>query len=244
MIQLEQIEKTYTAGTVQTPVLKSISFTVNAGEYVAIMGASGTGKSTLMNILGCLDKPTGGHYRLDDTDMVNLDDDALSHLRNGKIGFVFQQFHLLDRATALRNVMLPLIYTKEYPADAHQRAEKALTAVGLADRMTYRPSQLSGGQQQRVAIARALITDPSILLADEPTGNLDSKSGAEVMAIFQRLHRDGRTIILVTHDMAVAEHARRVIVLKDGQVAEDRPVAQPRDAESELATLAGKEAQR
>jgi putative ABC transport system ATP-binding protein len=243
MIELAEIEKTYTAGVVQTPVLKGISFTINAGEYVAIMGASGTGKSTLMNILGCLDKPTGGHYRLDDTDMVNLDDDGLSHLRNGKIGFVFQQFHLLDRATALRNVMLPLIYSNEYPEDAHQRAEKSLTAVGLADRMTYRPNQLSGGQQQRVAIARALITNPAILLADEPTGNLDSKSGAEVMAIFQRLHHDGRTIILVTHDMAVAEHAKRVIVLKDGQVAEDRSIAQPRDAEAELEILASKEAQ-
>jgi len=242
MIELAQIDKTYTAGTVQTPVLKGISFKIEAGEYVAIMGASGTGKSTLMNILGCLDKPTGGHYRLDDTDMVNLDDDALSHLRNGKIGFVFQQFHLLDRATALRNVMLPLIYANEYPDDARQRAEKAMAAVGLTDRMTYKPSQLSGGQQQRVAIARALITNPAILLADEPTGNLDSTSGAEVMAIFQRLHRDGRTIIVVTHDRAVAEHANRIIVLKDGMVAEDQPVAQPRNAEAEARALAEKEA--
>ena len=242
MIELAQIDKTYTAGTVQTPVLKGISFKIEAGEYVAIMGASGTGKSTLMNILGCLDKPTGGHYRLDDIDMVNLDDDALSHLRNGKIGFVFQQFHLLDRATALRNVMLPLIYANEYPDDARQRAEKAMGAVGLTDRMTYKPSQLSGGQQQRVAIARALITNPAILLADEPTGNLDSTSGAEVMAIFQRLHRDGRTIIVVTHDRAVAEHANRIIVLKDGMVAEDQPVAQPRNAEAEARALAEKEA--
>ena len=242
MIELAQIDKTYTTGTVQTPVLKGISFKIEAGEYVAIMGASGTGKSTLMNILGCLDKPTGGHYRLDDTDMVNLDDDALSHLRNGKIGFVFQQFHLLDRATALRNVMLPLIYANEYPDDARQRAEKAMAAVGLTDRMTYKPSQLSGGQQQRVAIARALISNPAILLADEPTGNLDSTSGAEVMAIFQRLHRDGRTIIVVTHDRAVAEHANRIIVLKDGMVAEDQPVAQPRNAEAEARALAEKEA--
>jgi putative ABC transport system ATP-binding protein len=241
MIQLEQIDKTYTSGTVQTPVLKGVSFTINAGEFVAIMGASGTGKSTLMNILGCLDKPTGGHYRLDDTDMVNLDDDALSHVRNGKIGFVFQQFHLLDRATALRNVMLPLIYTDEYPQDARQRAERALAAVGLADRMSYKPSQLSGGQQQRIAIARALVTNPAILLADEPTGNLDSTSGAEVMAIFQRLHRDGRTIIVVTHDRAIAEHANRIIVLKDGTVAEDQPVAHPRDAEAEAIALAEKE---
>jgi len=244
MIELENVEKFYVAGSVETRVLKGVSLRIEAGEFVAIMGASGTGKSTLMNVLGCLDKPTAGHYRLDDTDMVNLDDDALSHLRNGKIGFVFQQFHLLDRATALRNVMLPLIYANEYPDDAHQRAETALTAVGLADRMTYRPNQLSGGEQQRVAIARALITDPSILLADEPTGNLDSKSGAEVLAIFQRLHRDGRTIIVVTHDRAVAEHADRIIVLKDGMVAEDQPVAHPRDADVELAAIAGKDAQK
>jgi putative ABC transport system ATP-binding protein len=241
MIELEGIEKTYVAGSVETRVLKDISLHIEAGEFVAIMGASGTGKSTLMNVLGCLDKPTGGHYRLEGTDMVNLDDDALSHLRNHRIGFVFQQFHLLERATALRNVMLPLIYSERYPEDAHQRAEKALAAVGLAERMTYRPNQLSGGEQQRVAIARALITDPTILLADEPTGNLDSKSGAEVIAVFQRLHRDGRTIILVTHDLAVAEHANRIIVLKDGMVAEDRPVAGPRDADAEARVLAEKE---
>jgi len=240
MIELEGIEKTYIAGSVETRVLKEVSIRIGAGEFVAIMGASGTGKSTLMNVLGCLDKPTAGHYRLEGTDMVNLDDDALSHLRNHKIGFVFQQFHMLDRATALRNVMLPLIYADQYPEDAKERAEKALAAVGLSDRMTYMPNQLSGGQQQRVAIARALITNPAILLADEPTGNLDSTSGAEVMAIFQRLHREGRTIILVTHDMAVAEHANRVIVMKDGTIAEDRPVARPRDAEAQA--LAEKEA--
>jgi putative ABC transport system ATP-binding protein len=244
MIELDGIEKTYAGGAVETAVLKGVSFKITGGEYVAIMGASGTGKSTLMNILGCLDKPTGGHYQLDDTDMVNLDDDALSHLRNRKIGFVFQLFHLLDRSTALRNVMLPLIYADEYPEDAKERAEKALAAVGLADRMTYRPNQLSGGQQQRVAIARALITDPSIILADEPTGNLDSKSGAEVLAIFQRLHKEGRTIILVTHDRAVAEHAHRVVVLKDGRVAEDKPIDQPRDADAELRALSDKEAQK
>jgi len=243
MIELEDIEKTYQMGGVAAPVLKAISFRVESGEYLAIMGASGTGKSTLMNILGCLDKPTAGHYRLEDTDMVNLDDDALSHLRNHKIGFVFQLFHLLERATALRNVMLPLIYCEHYPEDAHKRAEKALAAVGLADRMPYKPSQLSGGQQQRVAIARALIADPTILLADEPTGNLDSRSGAEVMAIFQRLHRDGRTIILVSHDRAVAEHANRIIILKDGRIAEDHPVPNPRDAESELNAMAEKEGQ-
>ena len=235
MIELEGIEKTYVAGSVETRVLKGVSFRVQAGEYVALMGASGTGKSTLMNILGCLDKPTAGHYRLDGTDMVNLDDDALSRLRSHKIGFVFQSFHLLDRATALRNVMLPLIYAEEYPDDANDRARKALVAGGLADRMTYKPAQLSGGQQQRVAIARALIRNPAVLLADAPTGNLDRRSGMEVLAIFQQLHRQGRTILLITHDQAIARHAQRIIVLSNGVVAEDQPVAQPADAEAELA---------
>ena len=233
MIELENIEKTYGNGSVTTPVLRTISFRVEPGEYVAIMGASGTGKSTLMNILGCLDKPTAGQFLFDGVDVVDLDDEELSHLRNEKIGFVFQQFHLLQRTTALKNVMLPLIYVDEYSDDAEEKAEDALVAVGLADRMTYRPSELSGGQQQRVAIARALVTDPDMILADEPTGNLDSQSGLEVLAIFKRLNRQGRTIILVTHDEEVAEHANRVIVLKDGSIAEDRPVAKPRDAEKE-----------
>ena len=233
MIELETIEKTYGSGNTATPVLQGISLRIQAGEYVALMGASGTGKSTLMNIVGCLDKPTGGQYQLDGTDAVSLDDNALSHLRNQKIGFVFQMFHLLERTTALKNVMLPLIYSEPYPEDAEQRAEEALTAVGLNDRMYYRPGELSGGQQQRVAIARALITNPQIILADEPTGNLDSSSGLEILAIFKRLHRDGRTIIIVTHDEEVAEHADRIIVLKDGRIEQDRRVAQPRDAEEE-----------
>lgn len=241
MIQLDGIEKTFLTGDVSTHVLKGISFTINPGEYVAIMGSSGTGKSTLMNILGCLDKPTEGHYHLDDVDMVNLDDDELSHLRNHKIGFVFQQFHLLQRTTSLKNVLLPLIYTDDYPEDAEEMGEEALDMVGLSERVDYRPSQLSGGQQQRVAIARALITNPTIILADEPTGNLDSLSGAEVMAIFQRLHQDGRTIIMVTHDRDVAEHADRVIVLDDGQLAKDEIIEQPRDAEAELAALVSAE---
>ena len=194
-----------------------------------------------MNILGCLDKPTAGHYRLDDIDMVNLEDDELSHLRNHKIGFVFQQFHLLQRTTALKNVMLPLIYADQYPDDAEDRATHALATVGLSDRLDYSPSQLSGGQQQRVAIARALINDPSIILADEPTGNLDSKSGAEVLAIFQRLHSQGRTIVIVTHDREVADHADRIIVVQDGQIAEEIAVAAPLDAEEELKSLANGE---
>jgi len=237
MIEVQGLEKTYSTGSVTTPVLKDINFRINEGEYVAIMGTSGTGKSTLMNILGCLDKPTGGNYWLDDADVGSLGDDALSHLRNRKIGFVFQQFHLLERATAMRNMMLPLIYVDEYPEDAEKMAEKALAAVGLADRRQYRPNELSGGQQQRVAIARALITDPEIILADEPTGALDRKSGLEVMAIFKKLHRQGRTIILVTHDRAVAEHAQRIIVLDDGKIAEDGAAGKQRDPDVELDTL-------
>ena len=238
MIAADRLEKTYFAGSVATPVLKGVSFRIGAGEYAAIMGTSGTGKSTLMNILGCLDKPTGGNYRLGGTDVEALDDDALSHLRNYKIGFVFQQFHLLERATAMKNVMLPLIYADEYPEDAEERAAKALAAVGLAERVNYRPNELSGGQQQRVAIARALITDPEIILADEPTGNLDRKSGLEVMAIFKKLHHQKRTIVLVTHDPSLAEHAQRIIVLKDGKLAEDRMVEKQRDPDMELDALA------
>jgi putative ABC transport system ATP-binding protein len=224
MIEINDIRKTFTNGSVETQVLKGVSFRIEKGEFVAIMGSSGTGKSTLMNILGLLDKPTAGQYILDGVDVVSLDDDALSHVRNQKIGFVFQQFHLLSRATAQRNVTLPLIYAKEYPDDAAEKARKALEAVGLADRMTYKPGELSGGQQQRVAIARALVADPAIILADEPTGNLDSTSGSEVMAIIKRLNEEGRTILLVTHDEAIARQAKRVIVIKDGVVAEDRPL--------------------
>ena len=243
MIELADLDKTYGVGDVTTQVLKGISFCVEKGEYVAIMGASGTGKTTLMNLVGLLDKPTAGQYRLDDNDVITLDDEALSHMRNRKIGFVFQQFHLLDRANALRNVMLHLIYADRYPEDDEDRAKKTLEAVGLADRMYYNPNKLSGGQQQRVAIARALINDPAIILADEPTGNLDSKSGIEILGIFKRLHRQGRTIIVITHDKDVAEHADRIIVLKDGQIAEDKPVMQPHDAETELKELNSKEGQ-
>jgi putative ABC transport system ATP-binding protein len=243
MIELVDIDKTYGIGDVTTQVLKEVSFCVEKGEYVAIMGASGTGKTTLMNLVGLLDKPTAGQYRLEDNDVVTLDDEALSHLRNRKIGFVFQQFHLLERANALRNVMLPLIYADRYPEDAEDRAKQALEAVGLADRIHYNPNKLSGGQQQRVAIARALINDPAIILADEPTGNLDSKSGIEILAIFKRLHQQGRTIIVITHDKNVAEHADRIMVLKDGQIAEDKPVIQPRDTEIELKELNNKEDQ-
>ena len=241
MIELENIEKTYYHEGLATPVLKKVSFRIGAGEYVAIMGPSGSGKTTLMNIVGCLDHPTGGRYRLDGIDTVELDDDALSKVRSLKIGFVFQLFHLLERQSALKNAMLPLIYAEEYPADAEQRAEKSLIEVGLGDRIHYRPNTLSGGEQQRVAIARALINDPAIILADEPTGNLDSRSGIEVLAVFKRLHQQGRTIVTVTHNRFVAEHADRILVLKDGMITEEQVVAEPRDAQAELRASETKE---
>jgi putative ABC transport system ATP-binding protein len=218
MIAIRSIDKTYTKGSVSTEVLRNISLSIDRGEYVAIMGSSGSGKSTLMNILGCLDKPTKGQVELDGIDVQTLDDDALSAFRNKKIGFVFQQFFLLERTTAIDNVLLPLVYADTYPEDAAARAGRALADVGLEDRMTYRANELSGGQQQRVAIARALINDPEVILADEPTGNLDSQSTEEVMEIFNRLHQGGRTIVVVTHDREVAAHAQRILELKDGSI--------------------------
>lgn len=227
MIEIRNMEKTYRSGALETPVLKGVSFNVSPGEYVAIMGPSGSGKTTLMNILGCLDKPTGGSYSLDGVDVVSLDDDRLSELRNKRIGFVFQLFHLLERTTALENVMLPLIYAEHYPQDAEARARKALEAVGLSSRMNYRPNELSGGEQQRVAIARALICDPALILADEPTGNLDSASGAEVLSIFARLNREGRTILMITHDQSVAAHAGRILTLRDGRITGEQKLDGP-----------------
>jgi len=218
MIKIKDIEKTYNKTSVETRVLRGVTFSIQRGEYVAIMGASGSGKSTLMNIIGCLDRPTKGQYELDDINVLQQDDDALSALRNRKFGFVFQQFFLLERTTALDNVLLPLIYTNKYPADAIQHARKLLINVGLEDRMEYYANELSGGEQQRVAIARSLINNPDVILADEPTGNLDSGSAAEIVEIFGRLHKEGRTIIVVTHDRDVAGHAQRILELKDGQI--------------------------
>ncbi|MBN2539329.1 MAG: ABC transporter ATP-binding protein [Deltaproteobacteria bacterium] len=218
MINIKDIRKTYMKTSVETNVLRGVTFSVQRGEYVAIMGASGSGKSTLMNIIGCLDKPTNGQFELDNINVLQLDDDALSALRNKKFGFVFQQFFLLERTSSIDNVLLPLIYTDKYPADATQRARKLLDDVGLKDRTEYHANELSGGQQQRVAIARSLINDPDIILADEPTGNLDSENAAEIVEIFSRLHKEGRTIIVVTHDRTVAEHAQRILELKDGQL--------------------------
>ncbi len=218
MIEIKDVEKSYTKGSVTTEVLRGISLSIHRGEYVAIMGSSGSGKSTLMNIIGCLDKPTKGKVELDGVDVQTLDDDALSAFRNKKIGFVFQQFFLLERTTATDNVLLPLIYADVYPEDAAARAGRALADVGLEDRKDYLANELSGGQQQRVAIARALINDPEVILADEPTGNLDSQSTEELLEIFKRLHQGGRTIILVTHDREVAAHAQRIMELKDGRI--------------------------
>lgn len=221
MIKVKNIEKTYRKGSVSTPVLRCVNLAIDRGEYVAIMGTSGTGKSTLMNILGCLDKPTSGMFEFDGVDVSKLDDDTLSALRNKKFGFVFQVFFLLERTTALDNVLLPLIYADKYPTDAIQRAKKALARVGLKDRTEYLANELSGGQQQRVAIARALINDPDVILADEPTGNLDSDSTNEVLEIFNRLHKEGRTIVVVTHDREVAVQAHRILELRDGKLFEN-----------------------
>jgi len=236
VIEIENVTKNYTKGAIVTEVLKRISFRVEKGEFVAIMGPSGSGKTTLMNILGGLDKPTAGMYRLDGVDMARAGEEELSRIRNRKIGFVFQQFYLLDRADAMKNVMLPFIYSDGIGGGA-VRAENVLAGVGLAARKHHVPAELSGGEQQRVAIARALVTDPVIILADEPTGNLDKRNGLEVLGIFQRLHREGRTLVMITHDRAVAEHARRLIELKDGRIADDQPVLEPRDAETELGRM-------
>jgi putative ABC transport system ATP-binding protein len=224
MIEVEALTRLYVRGTLETHVLKGVTFRVRRGEFLVIMGRSGSGKSTLLNILGLLDRPDSGRYLLDGVDFSGADDDARSAARNRKLGFVFQQFHLLERASALRNVTLPLLYAEEDSGDATQRAERALEAVGLAVRARHLPSELSGGEQQRVAIARALINDPAVILADEPTGNLDAQSGHEVLEIFRRLVGAGRTLVLVTHDRAVAERADRILLLDDGRIVGEEPV--------------------
>ena len=224
VIQTEELWKTYEMGIEKLHALRGVSIEIHKGEYVAIMGPSGSGKSTLMNLIGCLDSPSKGSYWLAGRLVSQLDDDELAYIRNKEIGFVFQTFNLLPRATALHNVELPMIYNGTPSAERLERAKKSLSQVDLTDRMLHKPNELSGGQRQRVAIARALVNNPSILLADEPTGNLDSQTGEEIMALFARLHEQGNTIILVTHENDIARRANRIIHVRDGKVETDEPI--------------------
>jgi putative ABC transport system ATP-binding protein len=230
LIRAEGLWKSYPMGTTTVDALRGVDLVIRRGEYVAIMGPSGSGKSTLMNLIGCLDTPTRGQYSLNGQAVARMAQDELARIRNKEIGFVFQTFNLLPRASALRNVELPLIYGSIAPAERHKRATEALAQVDLADRMDHRPNQLSGGQRQRVSIARALVTRPALLLADEPTGNLDSATSTEIMALFARLHREGNTIVLVTHERAIAFHADRIVTIRDGRIERDevrQPAAAP-----------------
>jgi putative ABC transport system ATP-binding protein len=228
VIKTLELTKVYEMGSEQVHALRGVDVEIHKGEYVAIMGPSGSGKSTLMNLIGCLDSPTSGKYWLAGRQVSDLDDDELAHIRNKEIGFVFQTFNLLPRATALHNVELPLIYNGTPAEERIEKAKKALERVDLMDRMTHKPNELSGGQRQRVAIARALVNSPSIVLGDEPTGNLDSKTGEEIMALFKNLHQQGNTIILVTHENDIAQHAHRIIHIRDGKIASDEAVVKKR----------------
>lgn len=221
IIEIKDIKKHYKVGTQVVKALRTVTIDIHKGEYVAIMGASGSGKSTLMNIIGCLDTPTAGQYILNGKDVSRLSDDRLAEIRNSDIGFVFQVFNLLPRNTALENVMLPLVYSGIRKNERKKRAEETLVDVGLEDRMDHRPNELSGGQRQRVAIARALVNNPALLLADEPTGNLDSKISEEIMKLFAEIHKKGNTLVMVTHEEDIAMHAHRIIRLKDGEVESD-----------------------
>lgn len=238
VIQLDHIHKTYTMGDVAVHALRGVSLTIREGEFVAIMGASGSGKSTTMNIIGCLDRPTRGTYILDGQDVSEMSKDERADIRCRKIGFVFQGFNLLSRTSALENVELPMLYAGVDGAERDRRAKDALAAVGLAGRELNHPNQLSGGQQQRVAVARALVNDPALILADEPTGNLDSRTSVEVMEIFQRLNRErGITLVLITHEHDIAQYAQRVVVFKDGKIRKDYQIEEQRDAAEELRNL-------
>jgi putative ABC transport system ATP-binding protein len=238
VIQLDHIHKTYTMGDVNVHALRGVSLTIREGEFVAIMGASGSGKSTTMNIIGCLDRPTRGSYILDGQDVSEMSKDERADIRCQKIGFVFQGFNLLSRTSALENVELPMLYAGLETGERHRRALEALAAVGLAGREQNHPNQLSGGQQQRVAVARALVNNPALILADEPTGNLDSRTAVEVMEIFQRLNRElGITLVLVTHELDIAQYAQRVVVFKDGKIKKDYQIEEQRNAAEELRLL-------
>jgi putative ABC transport system ATP-binding protein len=243
VIRLQDIHKVYHTGEVDVHAVRGVSLEIAKGEFVALMGASGSGKSTMMNIIGCLDRPTKGEYKLDGLDVSRLTRDDLADIRNQKIGFVFQGFNLLARTSALENVELPMLYTRQRPAGVKPREQalKALDIVGLADRADHKPNQLSGGQQQRVAIARALTNQPALLLADEPTGNLDTRTSAEVMGVFQKLNDEGMTIVMVTHELDIAQYTRRMVVMRDGQVVSDTPVLQRLHAETELQRLAAEQ---
>ena len=240
VVKLIDVHKTYRTGEVEVPAVRGVSLEIKRGEFVALMGASGSGKSTLMNLLGCLDRPTRGRYLLDNTDVSHLNRDQLADIRNGKLGFVFQSFNLLPRTSARENVELPLLYGRHQLSNQQlrERADRVLASVGLQGREEHHPSQLSGGQQQRVAIARALINDPEVLLADEPTGNLDSRTSIEIMGIFQELNGRGITIVMVTHESDIAAYAQRNVVLRDGLVLNDFAVAERRNAVFEMERLA------
>jgi putative ABC transport system ATP-binding protein len=235
-VRLVDVHKTYRTGEMEVAAVRGVSLEIKGGEFVALMGASGSGKSTLMNILGCLDRPTTGHYILDSADVSGLDRDQLGDIRNRKIGFVFQNFNLLPRTSARENVELPLVYSAQHltNAELREKADRVLASVGLAGREDHYPSQLSGGQQQRVAIARALINQPEVLLADEPTGNLDSRTSIEIMAIFQQLNERGITVIMVTHEQDIAAYAKRNVMMRDGVILDDHLVSQRSDATDQL----------